>query len=53
MYTRLRLLILLISLLGTAVIAEEMAMQQHQHKPAPTFDRKTALDTSSRLLVTS
>ncbi|MEH6468142.1 MAG: SCO family protein [Porticoccus sp.] len=41
-----RLLILLTFLLGTTVVAEEIAMQQHQHKPAPTFDRKTALDTS-------
>ncbi|MDX2349645.1 MAG: SCO family protein, partial [Porticoccus sp.] len=39
-------LALLICLLGTTVIAEDMAIQEHQHKPAPTFDRKTALDTS-------
>jgi protein SCO1 len=39
-------LALLTFLLGTTVVAEEMAMQGHQHEPAPTFDRKTALDTS-------
>ncbi len=40
------LTLLLISLLGTATIAEEMSAKEHQHKPTPSFDRKTALDIS-------
>lgn len=43
-------LALLIPLLGTIVIAEDMEMQEHQHEPAPTFNRKTALNTSQQAI---
>jgi protein SCO1/2 len=38
------LLVCLACFTGASVYAEKMA--EHKHKPAPTFDRKTALDTS-------